>query len=47
MVDIRAEKHVPFRTKDLAQGLKPSWVVSFAARLKPCPDTKHERFGEF
>jgi hypothetical protein len=30
--------------KDVPQGLKPNHFLSFTARLKSCPDTKHEFF---
>ena len=30
--------------KNKAQGLKPSLALAFTARLKSCPDTKHEFF---
>ncbi len=33
--------HLPGKEK--TQGLKPSSDPTIAARLKPCPDTKHER----
>jgi hypothetical protein len=31
--------------KEEAQGLKPSSVAFDTARLKPCPDTKHQSGG--
>jgi hypothetical protein len=40
--DTSGAKPVPFRIKDVAQGLKPSFFPPFTARLKSSPDTTQE-----
>ena len=37
-----SKQQVPPVSFVLTQGLKPSFDLAFAARLKSCPDTKHE-----
>ncbi len=42
-VFLTSQHGCPRRWGDVPQGLKPSSTPTIAARLKPCPDTKHER----